>query len=424
MDRRIIVIGGGAAGLMAAGRAAQDGASVLLLEKMARPGRKLSITGNGRGNLTNTAPLPDFLRHFRAGSGFLRAAFGQFFSADLLALLDSIGVRAVVEEDGRVFPARGDAGDVADRLAGWARASGVTIQAGTRVTALRVEAGAIRGVEAVREGEDAARFYPAAAVILATGGASYPGTGSSGDGFRLAAAAGHTIVPPRPALVPLVTAGEVAPQLQGLSLRDARPALWIAGRKAAESGGDVLFTHYGLSGPAILRLSRDAVAALDARQPVEVRIDLFPALDDSALDARLLALLADHPRQQVHNLLGELLPERLIPVLLGLADIPPETAGGQLPAANRRRLRGLLKGLPFGVTGQRGFKEAIVTAGGVDTREIDPRTLGSRRVAGLYLAGEVLDIDADTGGFNLQAAFSTGWVAGRAAARAVREESG
>jgi len=202
-----------------------------------------------------------------------------------------------------------------------------------------------------------------------------------------------------------------------------RPGLWIEGRKAAETSGDVLFTHYGLSGPAILRLSRDAVAALEARQPGEVRLDLFPALDDTALDARLLGLLAGHPRQRMHNLLGELLPERLIPILLGLAEIAPEMAGGQLPAASRRRLRGLLKGLPLRVTGQRGFKEAIVTAGGVETHEVDPRTLGSRRVRGLYLAGEVLDIDADTGGFNLQAAFSTGWVAGHTAARAVAEEA-
>jgi predicted Rossmann fold flavoprotein len=255
-------------------------------------------------------------------------------------------------------------------------------------------------------------------VVLASGGASYPATGSSGDGYRLAAAVGHTIVPVRPALVPLVTAGTLASRLQGLSLRSVAVRLYVEGKRRAALSGDVLFTHFGLSGPAILTLSRQVVDALRQGQAVVVALDLLPNLAEHSLDERLRGDLEAHGRQQVDNLLAGLLPRRLAVVLLEQAGIPPEKRASQVSAGERKRLRAAIEDLRLAVTGHRPWTEAQVTAGGVDLREVDPQTMASRRVRGLYLAGEVLDLDAGTGGYNLQAAFSTGWLAGRSAARA------
>jgi predicted Rossmann fold flavoprotein len=259
----------------------------------------------------------------------------------------------------------------------------------------------------------------AAVVIVATGGASYPGTGSTGDGYRLAAAVGHTIVPIRPALVPLETAGDVAPRLQGLSLRNVTARVWVDGEKRAEAFGEMLFTHFGLSGPIILSLSKRVVDALRLGQDVTLAIDLKPALDERKLDARLLRELDARGKQQFRTLLKSLLPRKLIPVCIALTGIPPHKAGHQITAGERKRLRGWLKDFRLQVTGHRPFSEALITAGGVDTAQVDPRTMASRLVAGLYFAGEVLDVDADTGGYNLQAAFSTGRMAGESAARSV-----
>lgn len=430
MANRIVVIGGGAAGLMAAGQAAAWGAEVLVLEKMFQPGRKLRITGKGRGNLTNTAPLEEFLAHFGPGGRWLRPAFLQFFNDDLLDFFHTIGVRTVTERGGRVFPASQQAEDVVDRLHAWAEEQGARFRTEMRVQRIMAEGGRVQAVEAVCEPIRRGRLknaplprnagelerFPADAVIVATGGKSYPATGSTGDGYALAAALGHTIVPPHPALVPLVTAGDTAARLMGLSLRNVRASLWVAGRKHSDAFGEMLFTHFGLSGPIILSLSRDAVAALEAREPVVISIDLKPALDDNTLDQRLVRDLNANGKQQVATLLKGLLPRTLIPVCIDAVDIPPDRVCHQVTAAERKRLRLWLKDFRLEVTGQRGYKEAIVTAGGVDTREVDAGTMASKRVQGLYFAGEVLDIDADTGGYNLQAAFSTGWLAGRSAA--------
>jgi predicted Rossmann fold flavoprotein len=395
---------------MAAGQAALAGASVLLLEKMPRPARKLRITGKGRCNLTNVAPLPEFIAHFGPNGVFLRQAFARFFAEDLVAFFAELGVRLVTERGGRVFPETGLATEIADALVRWVRAAGVTLRASSPVAGLLVDAGRVRGAR-VGDAE-----IPADAVILATGGASYPATGSTGDGFRLAGAAGHTIVPTRPALVPLETAGDIAPRLQGLSLRNVTARLLVDGRVRAEVFGEMLFTHFGLSGPIILTLSRAAVDALESRRKVTVGIDLKPGLDDAKLDERLQRDIREHGRRSCRALLGELLPRKLVPAGADLAGIPPEKPVHQLGAAERKRLRAWLKDFRLEVTGHRGWNEAVVTAGGVATREVDPRTMESRIVAGLHLAGEVLDLDADTGGYNLQAAFSTGWLAGRAAA--------
>jgi len=424
-DRRVIVVGGGAAGLIAAGQAAEMGAEVLLLEKMNRPGRKLCISGKGRCNLTNVAPLSEFITHFGPNGRFLRQAFSRFFTADLVALLEELGVPTVTERGGRVFPASGQAQDVVDALVRWIGERGVTLQTRSPVERLLVEGKQVVGVGVPRNrvsrkepgSSFAERVYRADAVIIATGGASYPGTGSTGDGYRMAESIGHTITPIRPALVPLETAGDVAARLQGLSLRNVSVRMLVDGKEQAELFGEMLFTHFGLSGPIILSLSRQAVDALRSGQSVALSIDLKPALDERKLDARLLRDLDAHGKRQVRTLLKGLLPSKLIPVCTDLTSISPYQVGHQITAEERKRLRTWLKDFRLEVTGHRPFAEAIITAGGVETREVDPYTMASRLVGNLYFAGEVLDVDADTGGYNLQAAFSTGWLAGRSAAR-------
>jgi predicted Rossmann fold flavoprotein len=416
--RRVIVIGGGPAGLMAAGQAAGAGAETLLLEKMNRPGLKLRITGKGRCNLTNVAPPAEFMAHFGPNGRFLRQAFSRFGTSELVAFFEGLGLGTVTERGGRVFPASGRAQDVVEALLGWAKGRGVTLRTRSPVRRLVIEGGRAAGVEVSRP---PGQVYPAGAVIVATGGASYPGTGSTGDGYRLAGSAGHNIVPVRPALVPLETARDVAPRLQGLSLRNVALRVWVGGKKQAEAFGEMLFTHFGVSGPIVLAQSRSVVDALRANKGVILSIDLKPALDRRKLDARLLRDLDAHGKQQFRTLLKGLLPKKLIPVCSDLTGIPADKVGHQITAQERKQLRNWLKDFRLEVTGYRPFAEAIVTAGGVDTREVDPRTMASRLVGGLYFAGEVLDVDADTGGYNLQAAFSTGWVAGHAAAQSVGE---
>ncbi len=414
MKRQVIVIGGGAAGLMAAGQAADAGAQVLLMEKMPRPARKLRISGKGRGNLTNLAPLAEFIEHLNNGQ-FLRQAFAQFFAPELLAFFHSIGVETVTERGGRVFPASEQAQDVVDALVRWVESRGVEVQTSAPAQRILVEDGRAAGVQ----GRDGSRHL-ADAVIVATGGASYPATGSNGDGYRMAEQVGHAVVPIRPALVPLETAGDVAGRLQGLSLKNVRLTVWAGGKKQAEAFGEMLFTHFGVSGPIVLTLSRQVVDLLRGDQAVTLSIDLKPALDEPTLDARLRHDLEKFGRKNFENWLKGLLPLKLIPVCADQVGIPPHKISHQINGEERKRLRVWLKDFRLPVSGYRSFEEAIVTAGGVDTREIYPKTMASRLIEGLYFAGEVIDIDADTGGYNLQAAFSTGWVAGRSAAQGLR----
>lgn len=426
----VIVVGGGAAGLLAAGQSAALGARVLLLEKMNRPGRKLLITGKGRCNLTNIAPLDEFMRHFGRNAHFLRQAFAEFFAGDLVALLQKQGVPTVTERGGRVFPASDTAQDVVDALLRWIHDLGVTVHTHAPVERLLIEDECITGVQVapvkVRQTRQEPaldlprRIYSASAVIVATGGTSYPGTGSSGDGYRLAQAVGHTLVPVRPALVPLETAGDIALRLQGLSLKNVSVSLWVNGKKHADEFGEMLFTHFGLSGPVILTLSKQVVDHLREGHTVSLSIDLKPALDENKLDQRLLRDFDTHNKQQFSTVLKELLPRKLIPVCVELTGIADNKPAHQITSQERKRLRLWLKDFRFEITRCRSFKEAIITAGGVDTREVDRRTMQSRLVQGLYFAGEVLDIDADTGGFNLQAAFSTGSLAGCSAAAYAR----
>jgi predicted Rossmann fold flavoprotein len=409
---QVVVIGAGASGMMAAGRAAECGAHALLLEKTPRLGNKLRLTGKGRCNLTNETELSEFVAHFGATGKFLYGAFSRFFVKDLTAFFDQRGVPTTVERGGRVFPKSNDARQVVGALEGYLAVNGVEVRFRSPVESLLATDARIQGVRV------AGHAHPCTAAVLATGGASYPRTGSTGDGYRLAAEVGHHIVPIRPALVPLVAEERWVGQLQGLSLRNVQLTLLVRGRPIAQDFGEMLFTHFGVSGPTVLTLSKRAVDALPRGQ-VALSINLKPALTAEELDQRLQQELDAQGRRRLHNILADLLPGRLAGAVVNMLGIPPGKPGGQVSASERKRLRALLQDLRVTIQGPRPITEAIVTAGGVDTTEIDPRSMESRLVRGLFFCGEVIDIDADTGGYNLQAAFSSGYLAGESAARCV-----
>lgn len=405
------MIGGGPAGLMAAGQAASLGAETILLERKSRPGRKLSITGKGRCNLTNIAQLHDFIARFGRKGKFLYQAFDRFFSPDLESFFINLGVDIKTERGGRVFPQGDNAPALTKSLVNWAENQGVTILTNSRVVKLCVNNDSVCGVEC----EDGKTYQ--GIVIIATGGRSYPATGSTGDGYQLAASVGHSVTDTFPSLVPLEIAGDYCTRLKKLSLRNVNVKVIAGGKKKFAMFGEMRFTPTGVSGPVILRLSRKIIELLKKKVGVELSIDLKPALDEKKLDARLLREFKAHGKTEFGLILKELLPIDLIHVCLELVDIPADKCGHQISVAERKRLLDWLKGFRLTVSGHRAFKEAIVTAGGVVTKEIDPRTMASKLVSGLYIAGELIDVDGDTGGYNLQAAFSTGWLAGQSAAR-------
>ena len=410
MNGRIIVIGGGPAGLMAAGRAAELGAAVLLLEKTARLGNKLRLTGGGRCNLTNTCPTREFPGHLAPHGVFLRNALARFDGADLRAFMAAHGLPTVAEADGRVFPADGNAHRVAEALRRYCIDGRVQFRYNSPARDIVVDDGRVGGVRL------AEHTLSADAVILATGGCSYPTTGSTGDGFKLAARLGHTVSPLRPGLVSLVTAEPWVRELQGLALPDVAAALEAPdGATLAAGRGELLFTHFGVSGPLALRLSLYLGDAL-RRGPLTLSLDLVPDLSADALDGRLRADLASAAKSRYHSFLRRWMPRSLAPAFAGLSEIPAERRCSELSAAERRRLGALLKRLPLTITRPRPLAEAMVTVGGIVCNEIVPQTMASRRVAGLYFAGEIIDLAGDTGGFNLQVAFTTGRVAGESAA--------
>lgn len=415
-SKRIAVIGGGPAGLMAAGYAAGSGARVTVFERNIKPARKLGITGKGRCNLTNKAPLDEFIGRFGDNGKFLKTAFYNFFSDDLIAFFGDLGVSLAFERGGRVFPESGDAGEVVKALVKWVKGSGVTLVTDARINKLLLDGDKIIGIRYKSAEKSApAKEFLSDKVILATGGASYPATGSSGDGYRLAAQVGHTIIPVRPALVPLETKGETARRLQGLSLKNVKLKLLADGKKREEIFGEMLFTHFGISGPIVLTVSRKAVDFLREKKRVSVSLDLKPALDEKKLDSRLLRDFDSHKNKKIKSVLKFLLPQKLIAVCLDLAGIDGDKLCNQISSDERKRLKLWLKDFQLEVSSHRSFNEAIITAGGIALKEVNPRTLESRLVKNLYFAGEVLDIDADTGGFNLQAAFSSGYTAGKSA---------
>lgn len=410
----VLIIGAGPAGLIAAGKAAESGAKVIVLERMRSAGRKLLITGKGRCNITNMAPMSEFLSKVHPNGKFLKSAFSQFFSGDMLELLKEHGLETLTERGDRVFPVTNKAIDVLNALLHYTNQGKVEIRYESRVTELLIQDGKVSGV--LYENAETIHQIHAKAVIICTGGKSYPATGSTGDGYKLSQSVGHKIENLFQALVPLETANETAAKLQGLSLKNVSAKLWINGKKHTEDFGEMLFTHFGLSGPIILTLSRIAVEALRNGSQVEISIDLKPALDEQKLDARLIRDLNENGKKQLENAFKLWLPASMIPVFFEQLSLDPKKECHQVSSKERRKIMLLMKEMRFKITGCRSFKEAIITAGGVNTTEVDSKTMESKLVKNLFFAGELLDLDADTGGFNLQVAWSTGWVAGLAAA--------
>ncbi len=434
-SKRVIVVGAGAGGMMAAGRAAESGASVLLLEKMEHAGNKLLISGKTRCNLTNTRDLDNFIAMYGNNGHFLYSAFNRFFRDELLAFLKRYGVRTKIESDGRIFPASNDAGDVVRALKTYMADHGVQVRTNVRVNRLMVEEGCVLGV-GTEHG-----VLPAVSVVVATGGASYPGTGSTGDGYRMAEAVGHTIVKLRPSLVPLVVQEtQLAGNMQGVSLKQVRLTAYrcradeiplssfptndcgrgtvreYAPYPVIESRlGNMMLTHTGIGGPITLQMSLAVVDALE-EGPVSVAIDLIPGHTEKQLHQILQLKFASHGRQSCQRIVSEMLPHRMVAPFLEIAGIPVGKLASQVSITERKHLVSLLKSFRFNIKKPSLLSTAMVTAGGVALKEIDPHTMASRLVKGLYFCGEVMDIDADTGGYNLTAAFSTGYSAGEHAA--------
>ena len=410
----MVVIGAGAAGLIAGWQASRQGARVLIVERNRKAGVKLSITGKGRCNITNTAPPSEFYKKIYPRGRFLKHAFSQFFSGDVMDLLSQAGVETTEERGGRVFPASGKAADVVQALVHINATQKVDFLYGCRVKEISRSGSGRYHITADKAGKE--KKLESRTIILCTGGKSYPATGSTGDGYSLAGSLGHTIIPLQPALVPVETKEDIPERLVDLTLKNVSAVLWIDGKKQEENFGEMFFTRHGLSGPIILTLSRLMVDALSRGQEVQVSLDLKPALDEKKLDNRLLRDLDRDSKKQMANLFRQWLPSALIPWFMEQAGIEPAKEAHQLSAKERRRIKVLMKALPFHITAHRPFTEAIITAGGVSTLEVNSRTMESKQVANLFFAGEILDLHGDTGGYNLQIAWSTGWLAGQSAA--------
>ena len=407
MQTQVVVIGGGAAGMMAALSARQAGASVTLLEPNEKLGRKLYITGKGRCNLTNNTTPEGVLNNVPRNGRFLYSAVTKFPPGAVMEYFEKLGVPLKTERGGRVFPCSDKAADVIDALFFALKKEKVTIRR-ARAMGLEMTDGRVTGVKL----EDG--VLPAGAVILATGGVSYPGTGSTGDGYRFAREAGHKIVEPRASLVPLVEDGDTCARMQGLSLKNVTLTVKNQKKKVVfQEQGEMLFTHFGLSGPLVLSASAHGDWSKDRYTAI---IDLKPALDEAKLEARILRDVSEAPNKAFHNFLEGLAPRLMIPVLCEKADIPPDMPVNTMTKGQRRRLMETMKHFTIPIAGTRPVKEAIITAGGVKTGEIDPGTMMSKKTRGLFLAGEVIDVDAYTGGFNLQIAWATAFAAGRSAA--------
>ena len=414
--KRVAVIGGGPAGMMCAIRAAQRGLQVDLYEQNEKLGKKLFITGKGRCNLTNACPGEEFENKICTNPRFLYSAFHKWSNKDTMDFFESRGLKLKTERGERVFPASDHSSDVIRVLERQLKECGVRIHLNTRAESiLTVTAGPDgdgtqkKKVRGVRLGGGS--FVEADAVIVCTGGMSYASTGSTGDGYRFAREMGHTVTPLSPSLVPLEVAEEDAAQMQGLSLRNVKVRMYAGKKVLFEDLGEMLFTHFGVSGPLILTASTCIQKELK-KGPVPMEIDLKPALAPRQLDERLLRDFGENVNRQFKNSLGGLYPARLIPVIIKRSGINPEKPVHDLTRGERLRLGEITKRLAFTVTSLRGYSEAIITRGGVSVRQVRPDTMESKLTEGLYFAGEVLDLDAVTGGFNLQIAWSTGFAAG------------
>lgn len=416
-NRKVIVIGGGAAGMMAALFAARGGAHVVLLERNEKLGKKVYITGKGRCNVTNAADEEEFMRRIFRNPRFMYASFAALNNTETMELFESLGVPLKVERGDRVFPVSDHSSDIIHALRRELERLGVEIWYDARVSSLTVRDGECRGAVL-----DNGTVFSADAVILATGGASYPATGSTGDGYRFAEESGHTVVTPVPSLVPVETRESWPAVLMGLTLKNVRLSAWQTGGKREKciysELGEMLFTHFGISGPLVLTLSGLLPADLSA---VRLSIDLKPALDEQTLDARLVRDFREMSRKQLSAVMDGLVPHNLGQQLLVLGGIPATTPVNSVTVEQRHALVRVLKSVPLTPKRLRGFDEAIVTRGGVSVKNINPSTMESKSVRNLYFAGELIDVDATTGGFNLQIAFSTGALAGMSAAKGVGE---
>lgn len=405
--KRVVVIGGGAAGLMAAVIAGREGAKVTLLEKMNYVGKKMGITGKGRCNITNACDMSDFIKNTPGNGKFLYGAYERFTNEDLLQLLHDAGLETKVERGGRVFPASDSALDVRNTFMKLMKYYGVDVHLEEPVKKLLVDDGVVTGVVTDKE------TYHADAVVIATGGKSYPATGSTGDGYMLAAQVGHTITDIRPSLVPIVTEESWVKDLMGLSLRNVELSVVAKNKVQAKMFGEMMFTHFGITGPIVLSLSHTVGKLMRKKNigTIGLDINLKPALSPETLDKRLQKDFDLYSKKQLINGMKDLLPSRLIPLIIELAGIDPQKPINQISKEERQQIGYMLQHMPLTVKGLRPVEEAIVTAGGISLKEFNPKTMESKLVKGLYGAGEVLDIDAFTGGYNLQAAFSTGYVA-------------
>ncbi len=405
----VIVVGGGAAGMMAAGVAAQNGASVMLFEKNEKTGRKLLITGKGRCNITNYCDNDEFISNVVTNPRFMYSAINAFSAYDTVAFFEEIGVSTKIERGNRVFPVSDKASDVCDALKRFVTSNGVKI-INESVTALVIKNGDVCGVKTANS------TYNADSVIVCSGGRSYPRTGSTGDGYTFAKCAGHSVTPITPSLVPLESDDDFCKELQGLSLKNVSVSVFDNNSKKEiySDFGELLFTHFGISGPTVLSASAHMRDMSDSRYTVH--IDLKPALDTHTLDKRLLKDFSKFINKDICNSLFELMPKSLVPVILDLCGIDPHTKCNNVTAKQRESIVQTLKNLAVNIKGFRPIDEAIITSGGVNVSEIDPKTMCSKLTPSLYFAGEVLDVDAYTGGFNLQIAFSTGYIAGLNAA--------
>ena len=419
----VTVIGAGPAGLMAAASSAALGAPTVLFERGPEAGRKLLLTGGGRCNVTNTRDTEDFISAFYGNGRFLYSALRQHANTDTMAFFTKRGVPLVKEGDGKLFPASGRASDIRDTLLDACRSAGVTLRFGERVTGLEALTGSVHQAPAfrlstTREPEG----ILSAGVVLATGGLSYPATGCTGDGLRFAEKLGIDLVPARPALAPLLCKEAWVGRLAGVSVDPVRVTLtrMVAGQGETVAGhaeGALLFTHRGVSGPAILRLSRDLPKPWPSGVTFGLRVDLLPGDKREALERKLVSLLAAHPRRGAANALDGLLPASLLQAVFLTASVDPASPAGVFPKEQRGIVAGMLKALPLAIARPASYGDAMVTAGGIALGAIDPRTMEVKNTPGLFAAGELLDLDGDTGGYNLQAAFSTGILAGRSAAR-------
>jgi hypothetical protein len=411
MQKRIVVVGAGPAGMIAAIRASALGENVTLIEKNSHPGKKLLLSGKGRCNLTNLCDLNSFLERFSKNGEFLRNAFQKFFNLDLMRFFETRGLKLKVERQQRVFPISNRSGSILKVLKDELLKNKVKVFYNAVLKDIFIQDGKAKGLLLSN-----AKTIAADKIILATGGVSYSFTGSTGEGIALVKKLGHHISPLKPGLVPLVVRQQYPKLLEGLTLKNIRLKFSDGEKQVVSSMGELLFTAKGISGPLVLSLSGKILDWLEKSKNLYVEIDLKPALSYQQLQARLLREFKLNPKMRLKNILKDLLPVRLIDIVMAIVKVPGDKKASQLSRTERQELVALLKGLRLNIISSQGIEEAMVTRGGVSLKEINPRTMESRIIKGLYFAGEMIDIDADTGGFNLQAAFSTGFLAGESAA--------